>query len=349
MAFIDALRGVAVLFVVAHHVGLYLNPMGYMPWAFANFDMGQFGVMVFFVCSGFVIPASLQRNTSLKDFWVRRFFRLYPLYWVSAIIATSMYVLHAVPPERPLSHQPLQELMVAEPLKTVLANTTMVPSLFGSYSLIAPYWTLELEMLFYVLVSVLAVTKLASRTVPVVLFFMALAVGGGVMAFGLEEPVPVYIAAMFSGTVLYGLHTGTLSSRTVLGVMGLSVAALATAAFFYAKGGIIWGLGSMLLAWGGPILLVTAATFLSRSLTVPSGLLWLGRISYSVYLMHLLLLVAIPPTGNIVTTILVWLAAIFLVSAVTYRLVERPAMNLGRRLTSPRGDNAPSPAPAPAS
>ncbi|HYO67998.1 MAG TPA: acyltransferase [Archangium sp.] len=327
-------------------MGMYLDPTGYMPWAFANFDMGQFGVMVFFVCSGFVIPASLKRNASLRDFWVRRFFRLYPLYWVSAIIATLMYAVHAVPPERPLSHLPVQELLVSEPVKTQLANITMVPSLFGSASLIAPYWTLELEMLFYVLVSILAATKLASRTVPVVLFFVALAVGGGAMAFSMNEPVPVYIAAMFSGTVLYGLHTGTCSARKALGVMGISVAGLVLAAFFYARAGIFWGLNSMLLAWTLPLILVTAATFLSRSIRIPAGVLWLGRVSYSTYLMHLMVLVSIGPVGNRFTTVVLWSAAVLLVSALTYRFVERPGMNLGKRLSTPSAPGTQSSAQA---
>ncbi len=44
------------------------------------FDPGQYGVFVFFLVSGYIVPASLERKGSARGFWVSRVFRLYPLY-----------------------------------------------------------------------------------------------------------------------------------------------------------------------------------------------------------------------------------------------------------------------------
>src|SRR5437868_796900 len=84
MAFLDALRGIAVGLVVVQHIGQLTSPRFRdlsTDWA----QLGQMGVMVFFLCSGFIIPATLERNDSLATFWVSRFFRLYPLYWLSLL------------------------------------------------------------------------------------------------------------------------------------------------------------------------------------------------------------------------------------------------------------------------
>ncbi|MFD2348340.1 acyltransferase family protein [Nonomuraea ferruginea] len=69
LGWLDALRAVAALVVVYEHA---LNPLypelravtG--PW----FDAGIYGVMVFFLVSGYVIPASLERRGSVAGFWV---------------------------------------------------------------------------------------------------------------------------------------------------------------------------------------------------------------------------------------------------------------------------------------
>ena len=93
LAFLDMLRGIAALSVVLAHIITTVAPA-------ANpiqvIDFGRFGVQVFFLCSGFIIPVSLQNSQSLKRFWLRRFFRLYPLYWINiACWLFAVYVLNA--------------------------------------------------------------------------------------------------------------------------------------------------------------------------------------------------------------------------------------------------------------
>src|SRR5687768_17255458 len=106
--FAQAIRGVACLMVVVAHCGILFveNPkvaatLGQFPpltdlprpayMAFFDFlrdchlSLGFFGVALFFLTSGFVIPYSLGRN-SLGGFFLRRFFRLYPTLWLVQVV-----------------------------------------------------------------------------------------------------------------------------------------------------------------------------------------------------------------------------------------------------------------------
>src|SRR5437762_8805346 len=96
LTFLDALRGVAALAVVAQHLGERLWPaFGHVTTFY--FQAGQFGVVLFFLCSGFVIPASLERYDSLASFWIGRVCRLFPLYWFSLVVAVVLFALARFP------------------------------------------------------------------------------------------------------------------------------------------------------------------------------------------------------------------------------------------------------------
>jgi peptidoglycan/LPS O-acetylase OafA/YrhL len=89
MVFLDALRGLAALSVFISHTAERLSPT-LRQIIYTRFDLGHFGVTLFFMCSGFIIPFSLERQNSLVSFWISRTFRLYPLYWFT--IAVSVLV-----------------------------------------------------------------------------------------------------------------------------------------------------------------------------------------------------------------------------------------------------------------
>src|SRR5205823_9972367 len=88
LQFVDAMRGVAAMAVLVQHVGERV-------WSGADrftvqvFSAGRFGVFLFFLCSGFIIPAAIERHGTVRDFWRGRFFRLMPLYWASLAAARS--------------------------------------------------------------------------------------------------------------------------------------------------------------------------------------------------------------------------------------------------------------------
>src|ERR1041384_7714883 len=81
VAWLDALRGFAALVVVFEHALEPLLPEA-RPAVKAVFEPGWYGVLVFFLVSGYIVPASLERRGSVRAFWISRLFRLYPLFGV---------------------------------------------------------------------------------------------------------------------------------------------------------------------------------------------------------------------------------------------------------------------------
>src|SRR6201998_242939 len=93
LAWLDALRGFAALRgVFAHGSTLLLLPV--RSFLYQWLDLGQYGVFVFFLVSGYIVPASLERKGSVRSFWVSRLFRLYPLYLLAVAIAVTLYMMH---------------------------------------------------------------------------------------------------------------------------------------------------------------------------------------------------------------------------------------------------------------
>src|SRR5262245_53819945 len=82
LAFLDCARALAAAFVVLAH-GLQVCVPGFLDWSLANLELGRSGVVFFLLISGFIIPPSLEQSGSPGRFWLRRFFRLFPAYWLS--------------------------------------------------------------------------------------------------------------------------------------------------------------------------------------------------------------------------------------------------------------------------
>src|SRR5580693_8559314 len=93
LAWLDALRGIAALCVVFDHLTYsVLQPVRNSVYHW--FNPGQYGVFVFFIVSGYIVPASLERKGSVRTFWVSRIFRLYPLYLLAVGFALALWAVH---------------------------------------------------------------------------------------------------------------------------------------------------------------------------------------------------------------------------------------------------------------
>jgi hypothetical protein len=80
-----------------------------------------------------VIPFSL-KNKGFRDFWISRFFRLYPAYWLSILLV--VLVGGSIPA-----------------VLTLVINVTMLQKFVGFPDMIGVYWTLQIELIFYMLCS----------------------------------------------------------------------------------------------------------------------------------------------------------------------------------------------------
>ena len=93
---LDAMRGIAALLVVVQH-GLERTTQYFdAPWIVLDaVNLGRFGVVLFFLISGFVIPFSFRGDQPIRNFAISRTFRLLPALWLS--VALLLLVKGPVP------------------------------------------------------------------------------------------------------------------------------------------------------------------------------------------------------------------------------------------------------------
>ncbi len=136
---LDAARGLAALSVVLYHfTTIYQTHFGpYAPPPLFSFINGHFGVELFFCISGFVILGTIERTANLRRFAVARFARIYPAFFVCALITLGTLQvanLHLAPLNA----------------KAIAINATMLASLNGTDLIDPSYWTLSYEVIFYI-------------------------------------------------------------------------------------------------------------------------------------------------------------------------------------------------------
>ncbi|RZU50736.1 peptidoglycan/LPS O-acetylase OafA/YrhL [Krasilnikovia cinnamomea] len=387
LAWLDGLRAVAALLVVYAHLSRYLfrdvrAVTG--EWLHA----GTAGVMLFFLVSGYIIPASLERHGSLRSFWISRAFRLFPLYLV---VAFAVCVLG----ENDLL--PLDGYLSDHPWSAAMAHATMLPDLLGVPLVTAVFWTLSFEMAFYLIVSALFALRLhtANGVIAVILAVLAvlsapltprhisatlgdlltigvaicLAAGlvgvmsmrrwavlaGGVVLAGMaslllianQEPAHAWdglliVAVMFVGTTLYRADQGQTSwwrAGTVAAVVAVALLSnwfselqsLGALSFRYQVRSVV-----TLLTFSG----IFAVGMLTRKARTPRFLVLLGLISYSIYLVHYVLIQVLSPIlTNLasrlspvaqIPVLVAFLGVLIGISWVSYRIVEIPGQRLGR-------------------
>jgi len=221
---LDVLRFVAALMVVCFH------------WLFNGISNGKvdsvtfsasaplavygvYGVHLFFLISGFVIAESA-RGKSAGDFVVSRGVRLFPAYW-AGMIATTVVVTAWGRPELHVS--PLQ----------FLANITMLPRIFHQAPIDGVYWTLTIELTFYLLVLIvllLGLGRFLDALFPVWSFGMLVVTLMAPALSGLPY-LGGYYAFFASGAIIASIRR---RGFTLLGMLGLG-ASMITAFVFVAR------------------------------------------------------------------------------------------------------------------
>ncbi len=134
---LDALRGIAALSVFFYHASIYYKESFY----FSIFRFGLTGVDLFFIISGFVILSSIQNKTHLQ-FIKSRLIRLFPTYWI-AVTFTFIFIIIKYFDKGILNQIPIKQYLV---------NLSMIQEFFKIENLDGPYWTLYIELFFYLIV-----------------------------------------------------------------------------------------------------------------------------------------------------------------------------------------------------
>lgn len=170
--FLDGLRGIAILMVVFYHAFSDrwddFLPYHYLYNDFFIFKYGNYGVQLFFIISGFVISMTLEKCSGFWDFMYRRWLRLFP-----AMLIGSLIILITAPlfTARPYGQPSLMDIIPG----ITFIEPELYRTVFGYYQrlLEGTFWTLFVEMKFYILAGILYFT-IGSKKMIAVLVIMFL-------------------------------------------------------------------------------------------------------------------------------------------------------------------------------
>lgn len=332
LIFLDVMRGIASLSVFLAHVGPLLDE-GFNRIKIYTFDAGQFGVLLFFLCSGFLIPLTLERQNSLAQFWVGRLARLFPLYWL--VIGVVISIVTIWPGAASLNGE-ANTVFLRDPFGLILANMSMLQEILGYPHIMGVFWTLTIEMVFYLILSLLFWLRVMPRLLWLctALFITTAIIGPLDLALG--RPIVLGrltdFSMLFGGFVLQQFFSGKLSRRSFGILMALLVCAMVSSAYCEAV-----AMPTMLLAVPRILERLGAMSLFGLILARGKGyrpniFSAIGTISYSLYLSHGIVLTLLTPPGPAALRFIIWLGAALIVAALLYKLVEAPGIALGSRL-----------------
>jgi peptidoglycan/LPS O-acetylase OafA/YrhL len=179
---IDSLRGIAAIIVlISHYTWAYDFHYHILAQHPFHFPYGDMGVQIFFIISGFVIFMTLKRVKTIKEFIISRFSRLYPTYWLCIIITVVATMLFPIPT---LGHYTLKE---------ILLNITMVAGLFKIRYIDQVYWSLEVELFFYIILGLIFYIKKLQYIDYIVIVWLFVCV----LSLCFEFPLEKYVKKIF--------------------------------------------------------------------------------------------------------------------------------------------------------
>lgn len=330
---LDVLRGLAAAVVVLSHYSSHCaRYFGSGPFGVhLRTVFGFFAVELFFMISGFVIYFTLERSASWRDFAFSRITRLYPAYWT----ALTLMVI-------------LESLVFGKPfwMGGYVTNLTMFQEFLGFGNLDNVFWSLTVELAFYVIMGALFAAGLLRRIEAVAAGWLVLAglwsLTEQYLGFAFPAALPRvlilrYVPFFVAGIVFYRIvHGGPSRAR-----LALLLGAFVTAGMIDG----LWTADVPGVAWPDVLRRVVVAAVLfglfalaitgRLRVTVSPVTLWLGGISYSLYLSHRNLgystLFWLHDAGVPITAafLLTLAGALLLAVTLTYG-VERPAMRVLR-------------------
>lgn len=283
-SFIDPLRIIAFISVVVGHLyevefsSLAVHPNQSVSLIFSAITPfwrgGAFGVVLFFLISGYVITKAAQRENGLQ-FLVRRFFRIYPM----LLIALGIFWLYQFNNSRQFPD-----------FNTLLGSASLFGDFWGVPNQLGGVdWTLRLEIVFYVVVAVLLLVRvkfllakfpnavIVLVAVPLALFILA----PGFPTFGFVSYVSIFFPIFFAGIGIALYETGKIRGALAFFLVIAS----------YVSSNFILTNNREDLHKAGPFIflgfIVFVIAFIYRTKFVQNRLIfWLASLTYVVYLFH---------------------------------------------------------------
>jgi len=343
---LEAFRGIMALMVLISHVELVRMYFGrsYDYMYPVMFHLGRVGVTGFFVLSGYLITMSIlnrkeSNNWSIRGFYIGRIFRIWPLYFL--IIFLAIVVLPNVSQLQFILPNYVTDARVATGNywhyiffmpQTPLINNVVLP--FAE-----PTWSIGVEEIFYLIIPWVIVTANKKLQNGLIVFIVLFVIAKYTVLYGYQLPntsMPAKLLTYYRydcialGVLLGVLHFNKKKLFTAINGLHLTLSVVAIFILFknltierydYFPFGICFA--------------VIIAYFANKntSFKSPRWLVYIGTISYSLYLTHEIVIVYFINLGfdrkpMILMYILCIIGAIILASAL-YFLIEKPFMKFG--------------------
>lgn len=346
---LDLLRSIAVLAVLVDHtVGFDGRGLPFSQW------LGHAGVLAFFVHTSLVLMSSMERDGApttvawVRRFYVRRAWRVYPL----ALAVVALVLIFRIPPGSVASRY------AAVSLSTGMANLALVQNLAGVPSVLAPLWTLPLELQMYAALPLCyMIVRRPSPNGMLSLLALGAALAwlfnygvdpahriAGMWRFSVLDYTPCFLMGVLAYWLLRRGPPKLLPAWT----FPFTIAAAVVLGYFV--------LDAVHLTWVIRIALC-GAFGLSVALTrdaAPSPLAraahTVATYSYGIYLFHMLALRIGFGVLRAVPTVVQGIVAIAVLAAMCYcgyHLIEKPGIRFGQRLLGARGRSREAEAAAP--
>jgi len=348
--FLDALRGLAALYVVIYHMILVPDPdLGVPYWAQLFAHNGGTGVTLFFVVSAFslfyTMPLRLREPRPWLSFFIHRFFRIAPLFylWIALTLIRDRIVFDA-------THG------IGEILASMTFTFNLVPQ--GQQGFVWASWTIGVEMLFYALFPLF---YLFARNVwqAVTLALSLLVAWTAIKALTAYFPVdPASVEAFVQWSVLKHLpvfacgaiayHLFVVDGRTVPVSRDAGTALTVGAVTLYVAllNGWLPAIFGDQYYWQAVIYTMFLLGLAAAPLRAVVNRLtsYLGKISYSLYLSHptIILLLSpvygwlyrqgLPLSVTFLASAVITVSCAIFVSELTFRFVESPFIRMGKKV-----------------
>ena len=368
LEFLDGLRGIASLWVLVGHA-MFLT--GYKVMILAEPDMA---VELFIIISGFLMTYHYQVRQerepwmapeTWRTFWIRRFFRIAPLYYVCLAVAlilgpelwqSRLDAATAIPGALE-GEARYADRYLDQSLTNILMHVSFI---FGAtwthnFRTALPDWSIGLEMQYYLVFPFLMIIALKlGRLAGVALLVGSMAVAGiwlerNGFVVGAYSMLPMKFH-LFAAGMLMAMTLRADAKWKWLLIMG------AIAVIFVPLGGgrsamhrgikigIVLGFLALLYKDRLPVLMQWPVGILDKLFSNPLSR-WIGDVSYGVYLIHLLVMLPVcgwlamsfpdmAPLPRFLSALLLTGLLTYGLAWLCYRFIEEPGIALGRRVAA---------------
>lgn len=355
------LRGIAAFLVVISHI-IRGTEVNYLPrnstslsYVLHPLDLGTFGVLLFFTLSGTTLYIShINKQVTLSQFYIKRFFRIWPAFSVSLIFYILFQTVFS------MFYPELQGFWIEKQFVTPYSFSDIIQYLLLCQNIIGTiglfnnaYWSLPVEFQYYLIFPLLIISLKYMKAIGPLIIGLALYL---IYKFHLSHFVDTKVFMLgfsFCGGVTLGyIYNKLLSidklftlrlSTTILLLSFITASLITNNIIKLPNYPIISGI------WNWYILLsfIAVSSVLFGKIRLPIGLKKLlntfGNISYSAYLFHNLIIAAlillciqleVRNSGLLFIVLIGTLLCTYYVANLSYKYIELQGISIGRKICS---------------